>query len=130
MQQHRQQLVEKWCSDVCPPRYQDLDLKMRRRKPPELTLSRRLLHRLIAARTGHGDFAAYHRRLKHVDAELECVCGQETTPTHFITCRIYANLVRKLRNGKTIDNFRNQILQHNCLKKFTEFSKITGCFGD
>lgn len=91
MQQHRQQLVEKWWSDVCPPRYQDLDLKMRRRKPPELTLSRRLLHRLIAARTGHGDFAAYHRRLKHVDAELECVCGQETTPTHFITCRRYAN---------------------------------------
>ncbi|KAI0996060.1 hypothetical protein K3495_g12121 [Podosphaera aphanis] len=90
MQLHRQQLVEKWWSEVCPPRYQDLDLKMRRRKPPELTLSRRLLHRLKATRTGHGDFAAYHRRFKHLDAELKCVCGQEITPTYFIRYRRYA----------------------------------------
>lgn len=130
MQQRRQELVEKWWSDVCPPRYQDLDLKMRRRKPPELKLSRRLLHRLIAARTGHGDFAAYHRRLKHIDANLECVCGQETTPTHFIRCRRHANQMRKLRNGLTLDDFRRQLLGHDCLKKFKDFAKITGCFDD
>lgn len=84
-------LVEKWWFDVCPARYQDLDLQMRRRKPPELNLPRRLLYHLLAARTGHGDFAAYHRRLTHLDANLECVCGQETTPTHFIRCRRYAH---------------------------------------
>ena len=130
MQQKRQNLVEKWWSEVCPARYQDLDLKMRRMKPPELALPRWLLHKLLAARTGHGDFAAYHRRLKHLDAELNCVCGQETTPMHFIRCRRYANQVRKLRNGLTIDNFRRQLLGHNCLKKFSEFTKITGCFSD
>ncbi|POS84336.1 hypothetical protein EPUL_004526 [Erysiphe pulchra] len=79
-------------------------------KPPELTISRRLLHRLIAARTGHGDFAAYHRRLKNLDAELECVCGQEITPTHFIRCRRYVHKVRKLRNGMIIDDFRRQYI--------------------
>ena len=45
---------------------------MRRRKPPELGLSRHLIHGLIAARTGHGNFAAHHRRFHHEDATLEC----------------------------------------------------------
>ncbi|KAI1005063.1 hypothetical protein K3495_g3155 [Podosphaera aphanis] len=128
MQQRRQELVDKWWSEVCPARYQDLDLKMRRKKSPELALPRRLLHKLLAARTGHGDFAAYHRRLNHIDANLECVCGQETSPIHFIRCRRHANKMRKLRNGMSMDTFRRQLLGHNCLKKFTEFVRITGCF--
>ncbi|POS86227.1 hypothetical protein EPUL_000399 [Erysiphe pulchra] len=86
-------------------RYQDLDLKMRRRKPPELALPRWLLHHLLAA-TGHGDFAAYHRRLNHAHANLECVCGWETTPTHFFRCRQHANQMRKLRNGMNMDTYR------------------------
>lgn len=130
MQQRRQVLVEKWWYDVCPARYQDLDLKMRHKKPPELALPRRLLHRLLAARSGHGDFAAYHRRLKHIDANLECVCGQEITPTHFISCRRYGNKMRKLRNGKTMDDFRRQLLGYDCWKRFKDFVKITGCFDD
>ena len=101
---------------------------MRRRKPPELALPRRLLHKQPAARTGHGDFAAYHRRLNHKDATLECVCGQETTPTHFIPCRRHANQTRKLWNGMTMDNFRRQLLGHDCLKKFRGFAKTTGFF--
>ncbi|POS82856.1 hypothetical protein EPUL_005389, partial [Erysiphe pulchra] len=93
-----QKLVEKWWSEVCPARYQDLDLKMRRKKPPELALSQRLLFHLLAIRTGHGDFATYHRRLKHVDPNPECIRGQETSPTYFIRCRRHANQVRKLCN--------------------------------
>ncbi|POS85079.1 hypothetical protein EPUL_003411 [Erysiphe pulchra] len=130
MQQRRQELVEKWWSDVCPIRYQDLDQKIRRKKQPELALTRQLLHKLLAARTGHGDFAAYHRRLNYLDANLECVCEQETTPTHFIRCRRYANQMRKLRKGMTMENFRRQLLGHNCFKKFVEFAKITGCFSE
>ena len=103
---------------------------MRRRKPPELSLPRKLLHQILAARSGHGDFAAYHRRLNHTDANLECVRGQETTPIHFIRCRRHANKMRKLRNGMSMDTFRRQLLGHNCLKRFIEFVRITGCFGD
>ncbi|RAL62915.1 hypothetical protein DID88_004756 [Monilinia fructigena] len=44
-------------------------------EPPELRLPRTLLHRLLAARTAHGDFAQYHRRFGHTDAELNCLCG-------------------------------------------------------
>ncbi|KAI0993628.1 hypothetical protein K3495_g14556, partial [Podosphaera aphanis] len=62
MHLRRQDLVDKWWSTARPARYRDLDLLMRRRKPPELALPRRLLHHLLAARSGHGDFASYHRR--------------------------------------------------------------------
>lgn len=58
MQQRRQVLIDEWWSTALPTRYRDLDLQMRRRKPPELALLHRLLHELLAARSGHGDFAA------------------------------------------------------------------------
>ncbi|POS87841.1 hypothetical protein EPUL_001568 [Erysiphe pulchra] len=124
MQQKRQLLVEKWWSEVCPARYQDLDLKMRRRKPPELSLPWRLLHKLLAARTGHGDFATYHRRLNNIDAILECVCGRETTLTHFIRYRRHANQMRKLQNGMNMGTFRRQLLGHDCCKNFKKFVRI------
>lgn len=128
MHQRRQTLIDEWWSTACPARYRDLDLQMRRRKPPELSLPRHLLHQLIAARTGHGDFAAYHRRFHHNEANLECMCGQETSPTHFIRCRLHAQITRRLRKGLTMNEFTNQLLGHNCLKKFIEFARTTACF--
>ena len=77
----QQKLVDDWWLNTRPARYCNLDLLMRRRKPPELAMPRRLLHRLIAARTGHGDFASHHRRFKHADACMNCACGLETSPT-------------------------------------------------
>ena len=85
--QRRQDLVEKWWADNAPDAYRALGLEMRRRKPPELCLARRTLHKLLAARTGHGDFAAYRRRFNHPDANLLCHCGQEKSPVHFLHCR-------------------------------------------
>lgn len=101
---------------------------MRRRKPPELELPRWLLHRLIAARTGHGDFASYHRRFRHEDAILECVCGQETSPTHFVRCRNHASEMRKLRKGTTMEIYITQLIGHKCFENLKEFVRITGCF--
>lgn len=109
MWQRRQVLVQNCWFNVCSVRYQELDLKMRRKKPPELSLLRRLLHKFLAARTGYGNFASFHRRLNHIDATLECICGQENTPTHFTRCRRHANQMRKFQNGMKI------ILEGNCL---------------
>ena len=39
--------------------------------------------RLVAARTGHGDFQAYHERWKHHDAPTLCSCGAPKGPVHF-----------------------------------------------
>ncbi|KAI0993871.1 hypothetical protein K3495_g14313, partial [Podosphaera aphanis] len=53
-------LVSSWWHKNRPRDYMELDLKMTRKRPPELALPRWAYHRLIAARTGHGDFAQYH----------------------------------------------------------------------
>ena len=45
-----------------------------------------VLGRLVAARTGHGDFAGYHERFKHEDALMACSCGAPKAPAHFIHC--------------------------------------------
>ena len=129
MHHRRQQLVDEWWAKACPARYRDLDLLMRRRKPPELALPRQLLHKLIAARSGHGDFASYHRRFKHEDASIICGCGQLTTPTHFVRCRIHASAVRKLRRNMTMEDYTRQLLGPKGLEKFKEFVQTTGCFG-
>lgn len=38
---------------------------------------------LLAARSGHGDFAQYHERFGHEDEKLKCPCGGRKTPHHF-----------------------------------------------
>ena len=55
-------------------------------RPEELWLKRPLLGRLLAARTGHGDFADYHERFNHEDAYLLCGCGSRKSPLHFFFC--------------------------------------------
>ncbi|RAL62127.1 hypothetical protein DID88_002613 [Monilinia fructigena] len=36
----------------------------------------------------HGDFAQYHRRFGHTEAELTCLCGFEKAPDHLVFCEI------------------------------------------
>ena len=55
--------------------------------PPALSLPRPVLARLLAARSGHGDFAKYHKRFGHTPATIHCRCGARTSPTHFFFCR-------------------------------------------
>jgi hypothetical protein len=52
----------------------------------ELTLTRRVLAKLLAIRTRHGDFAWYHRKYRHDDAELLCPCGKDKSPDHLVHC--------------------------------------------
>ena len=61
---------------------------------PELSLQRRQLGFLLAARPHHGDFADYHERFNHETAEIYCPCGRRKSPTHLFYCR---NIPRSLR---------------------------------
>lgn len=79
---------EKFWQESAPQRYIDLGIKMPKHAPPELRLPRKHLSRLIAARTGHGDFAAYHERFGHREFVRTCECGREKTPEHFIFCSL------------------------------------------
>ena len=42
MNRRRQRLLDNWWEEACPPKYRQLNLQVRRRKPPELSLSRHL----------------------------------------------------------------------------------------
>jgi len=66
--------------------YQTLGLKATMGCPEELNVPRATLHHLLAARSGHGDFAEYHERFGH-DAPLLCTCGRKKHPTHPFYCR-------------------------------------------
>lgn len=72
-----------------PTRYKELGIGPSLGISPELKgLSRRALGALIAARSGHGDFAQYHRRFTHEDALMTCSCGEEKSTDHFFHCSI------------------------------------------
>jgi hypothetical protein len=69
-----------------PTRYKELRIQAEARLPKELDLPRPILGRLLAARSGHGDFYDYHVRFEHEDAVLECSCGAAKAPDHIFHC--------------------------------------------
>ncbi|KAI0996781.1 Protein disulfide-isomerase [Podosphaera aphanis] len=96
-ERYRQAFAAYWERNA-PKRYQDLHIGVSPRLPPELFLPRRILGKLLAARSGHGDFADYHRRFNHNNAELYCSCGQEKSPEHLFFCRHIRRDHRQPRN--------------------------------
>ncbi|KAI0995105.1 hypothetical protein K3495_g13078 [Podosphaera aphanis] len=91
LQWHAEQLSQarnSWWNKNIPNSHARLGIKTAPYFPKELLLGRKALGQLIAAKTGHGDFAAYHIRFGHEEARLSCLCGSPKTPTHFLFCRI------------------------------------------
>lgn len=76
---------ENYWTKHAPPSYRDLAIPLDP-LPSELFLPRGSLGRLLAARSGHGDFAQYHERFNHENALLFCSCGQRKSPQHFCHC--------------------------------------------
>ncbi|KAJ0138252.1 Uncharacterized protein HZ326_18802 [Fusarium oxysporum f. sp. albedinis] len=85
--QKPKEAFEAWWSTSAPELYSRLNLKATTGCPPELLLPRAALHHLLAARSLHGDFAAYHERFNHVGARLVCPCGRHKAPDHIFYCR-------------------------------------------
>jgi len=80
--------LQDYWTDRAPARYKDLGITAQGRLPTELCLQRAILGRLLAARSGHGDFYEYHERFNHEDAVLYCSCGANKAPDHFYHCPI------------------------------------------
>lgn len=102
---------------------------MRRKKPPELALSRAVYARLIAARTGHGDFAAYHHRWKHETANIHCTCGREKSVGHLVQCRKALAAWRET-SGRRKAPALNTMLGQKGWKIFEEYVNGTGIYGE
>jgi len=54
---------------------------------PLLGLLRAVLGLVLANVTGHDDFAQYHERFGHDDAETQCQCGRDKALVHLAECR-------------------------------------------
>ncbi|KAK5992521.1 Xylosyltransferase oxt [Cladobotryum mycophilum] len=79
---------QQWWKKEAPASYQRLQLQVTLREPPELSLTRNNLHRLIAARSGHGDFADYYtHKYPGSTATRTCSCGRNKTLDHIFYCR-------------------------------------------
>ncbi|KAK2752250.1 reverse transcriptase [Colletotrichum kahawae] len=92
-QEHKQRQYRKWWRQEATPRYTQLGLKATLSCPPELALPRAILHYLLAARSGHGDFKQYHQRFNHTEALLTCSCVEAKEADHLVYCR--KTLVRR-----------------------------------
>ncbi|KAI1000858.1 hypothetical protein K3495_g7337 [Podosphaera aphanis] len=68
--------------------YHQLEINTAHSNPKELRLPRDTLGRVSAIRSGHGDFADYHERFIHQNANLFCSCGHRKAPLHFFFCHI------------------------------------------
>ncbi|KAI1000193.1 hypothetical protein K3495_g8005 [Podosphaera aphanis] len=75
------QAREKWWKDHIPLSYARFEINNAPAFPKKLLLDRKALGQIIAARTGHGDFAAYHTRFNHEEANNNCRCGSPN-PRH------------------------------------------------
>lgn len=78
--------INEYWKNSQPQSYKVLSIDSFDRLPRELDLPRPLVAHLYAARTGHGDFAAYHERFNHQDALYTCSCGSPKSPKHFLSC--------------------------------------------
>jgi hypothetical protein len=78
---------QQWWQGVERAGFSSLGRPAELRKLPELSLPRRHLGYLLAARSHHGDFADYHERFHPGQATLECACGRQKSPTHLFYCR-------------------------------------------
>lgn len=115
-------------------RYKRWELRYKLGPLKELDLPRATLHRLLAARSGHGDFKWYHVKYKHEDAILDCTCGRAKTPSHIVFCR---------KNRETFASWplkpasppKNQTEGQAYLQKllaspkdFADFLEVTACY--
>ena len=87
--------MDKLWKTVAPQHYRDLGIDFSPCRPKELSLPRATLGRILASRSGHGDFADYHERFNHDDAFLLCQCGARKAPLHFFFCRIAKRRMRR-----------------------------------
>ncbi|KAK8076321.1 hypothetical protein PG994_003593 [Apiospora phragmitis] len=90
----RQHKVDEYWARNQPVSYKEWELPWRGH-PKELSLTRTTLHRLLAERSGHGDFDPYHWRFGHPERAKKCKCGADRTPGHAMNCPLVAAKLRE-----------------------------------
>lgn len=127
------QEIKQWWRKAAPKGYQDFGIASAPAKPAELSLPRAVLGRLVAARTGHGDFQEYHQRMGHPDAR-PCRCGRARTPVHFRFCalaqRRWKRAKKKSPFGHPSQDIPKLLGTARGASLFAEYVNKTGFFRD
>ncbi|KAF6809755.1 reverse transcriptase domain protein [Colletotrichum musicola] len=136
----KSRLADWWDNAERPRRYAFDDLQPPFQCPSELMMPRGLLHHLLAARSGHGDFRAYHQRFPFRPEESRdprCRCGESKSTAHAVYCR-HNTRIRHLWPIPMVNGdkgpaptapasaYWHALLQDSCA--FSRFDKVTGFF--
>jgi hypothetical protein len=125
--QNPKEVFETWWSTAAPEPYKRLNLKATTGCPPELSVPCAALHHLLAARSLHGDFAAYHERFDHGNARLICSCNRCKALDHIFYCRKVPP--RHQMRMSPSPNAAVNLAIGQVFTKFTELSKASAFFG-
>ena len=74
--------IKKYWLNNAPQSYKDLGISSFVRSPSKLYLPRHLVAHIYAARSEHGDLAAYHDRFNHTNATRNCSRMALKSPKH------------------------------------------------
>ena len=121
-----------WWRAEAPQRYLEWEIPWKK-KPPELNCERAWLATIIAARTQHGDFAAYHERFNHQDGPWLCRCGREKKWNHIFFCREAKNIWNQSRRKpppwiKPRRSFRDMFCEPKGWQALQDYAKATGFY--
>lgn len=129
-QQESQAMHKLWLT-VAPSTYQNLGVHSSPINPGELKLPRFFLGKILAARTGHGDFAEYHERFGHQEAYLYCSCGTKKGPIHFAFCSRAKRRARLPSRSRTPGEALEELLGTSAgAAALAKWFKKTGFFVD
>ncbi|KAI1006345.1 hypothetical protein K3495_g1877 [Podosphaera aphanis] len=110
--------------------YKQLYISTSSNRPKELELPRSTLGRILATRTGHGDFVDYHDRFRHPEANMNCLCGHRQSLLHFIFCYIAKHCVPRPPGPPSealpflLCTYKGGLVLHKWLQESRFFSEI------
>lgn len=132
--------AKKWAKDMldtaineywqknAPQSYKELGISNFLRFPLELNLPRHLIARIYAARSGHGDFAAYHERFNHTNATNTCSCTALKSPRHVLQCTLPHQRLPKVPRSSAGDPARYLIGTYSGVKELVRWLSATEFF--
>ncbi|KAL1955020.1 hypothetical protein VTO42DRAFT_373 [Malbranchea cinnamomea] len=119
--------LKKYWAQNAPKRYIELEIPLQK-APAEMKLPRFTLGKLYAARTGHGDFAEYHTRWQHEDAECYCRRGSRKGSEHFYYCRLARRAT--VQRQRPTYSFREMLATPQGVQGFHSWIKETAFYRD
>jgi ribonuclease HI len=79
-------VIDHWAA-TAPANYTELMIRYST-DIEELQSDRKALGHILAARSQHGDYQAYHKRFNHNVTTPNCSCGRSKSPLHLFFCKL------------------------------------------